>query len=226
MSAAKSNQTIRPDIYVLLAVFIFGSVFGTVYEQVYVFALYRVWVNKSGLIYGPFNPLYGLAAAAIVLVFYRVNSLPKLYFLCALAGGVFEYFTHEFEQLIFGTYSWNYYGKIGAIPSIVTHGATSGTTLPYMLYWGALGFVFVKGIYPFINKLITKRPKFLLRSLSVVTVLFFTANTFVTCAALVRQTQRHQGMEPTNAFWRVIDERFDDDFLREVYPTRPIPAAA
>lgn len=223
-SVKETQNTKRIGIHTLLAVFVAGCIIGTVYEQVYVFAIYRVWVNKSGLIYGPVNPLYGFAVTAVVLLFGRVKSPVALYLGCALACGACEYFTHELEMLIFGTYSWNYIGKAGAIPSIVTLGATSGTTLPYILYWGVLGLIFVKGVFPLIKRIVDSIPNNCTRVLSSVMILFFVGNAFITGAALFRQTQRHGGIEPANAFWQAIDDHYTDEYLSKVYPTRPLPS--
>ena len=61
----------------LFFVFLFGCVFGCIYETVLTFFMYLIGegsiviVSRSGLLYGPFNPVYGVGAALMVFFLAR-----------------------------------------------------------------------------------------------------------------------------------------------------------
>ena len=60
-----------------------------------------------------------------------------------LVGGVFEWFCSFFQELIFGTVSWSY-GKDSL-------GIFERTSLIYCFFWGFLGVLWVRVIYPYLS---------------------------------------------------------------------------
>lgn len=79
-------------------IFVLGSFFGTIYEDILSFSKHLFIKNEiylathRGVIYGPFNPLYGVG---IVLVIYllgrKKRSAAKTFIYGALLGGTIEY---------------------------------------------------------------------------------------------------------------------------------------
>ena len=63
-------------------------------------------------------------------------------------GGIVEYLFSFFQEKFFGTVSWDY--------SNLWFNINGRTSLLHCLYWGTGGVLFVKYIYPFIEKLINK----------------------------------------------------------------------
>ena len=66
--------------------FIIGAISGYIIEISWYFLKHGVWINKPGLLYGPFKPIYGLGFVLIVLIMKKFKE-KKLWFKFTL--GVF-----------------------------------------------------------------------------------------------------------------------------------------
>ena len=71
----------RKDYFNLgVLIFTLGSVFGTYYEQIFMYVtLYihqgiKLWLPRSGLIYGPLSPIYGAGALLVFIMICRWRS--------------------------------------------------------------------------------------------------------------------------------------------------------
>ncbi|MEG0179526.1 MAG: putative ABC transporter permease, partial [Oscillospiraceae bacterium] len=98
------------NFYKLVLVFFAGCVIGYAVEMLYAYALNGMWINRQGLIYGPFNQIYGLGMVLCVLVLYRLrNANAVIIFLSsAVLGSVFEYLCSFAQEMAFGCVSWEY----------------------------------------------------------------------------------------------------------------------
>ena len=80
-------------ILLLLMIFVFGGVFGFIYEELF----YRIDLGhfvKRGTTLGPWIPIYGFGAVSIVLATERLKKNPFLVFLTAAAvSGIIEFAT-------------------------------------------------------------------------------------------------------------------------------------
>lgn len=88
----------------------------------------------------------------------------------------------------------------------------------YALFWGLLGIVWVKELYPRISSLVDKIPKRLNRVLTLVLSVFMLFNMLISAMALERQSQRRNGVPPTNTISRFFDEHYPDELLKKIYP--------
>ena len=136
----------------LYIIYIIGSIFGVYFEQIRNLIKSLInngtwfWEYRRGLIYGPFNPLYGFGAMILVwLLLRKPLSNLKTFIYGSLIGGIVEYLVSFLQETFTGTTSWDYTGFIGNI--------NGRTNIPYMLVWGLLAFILVKVIYPFVSKL-------------------------------------------------------------------------
>ena len=66
------------------------------------------WQNRSALIYGPFNLVYGLGSVLFMISLYRVRNLWVVFILGTFLGGFFEYMISWLQEIIFHTTSWDY----------------------------------------------------------------------------------------------------------------------
>ncbi len=116
---------------------------------------------SSGVLYGPWTPIYGLASLIIILVsdklFYNLHMnriietliiLPIIIvlitFLEFLGGISIEYF--------FGFSFWDYTNRPYHLGKYVC--------LPFALLWGILSLIFISVLRPFIDKYIKKIPRY------------------------------------------------------------------
>lgn len=95
-------------IDVLLILFVFGGLFGFIYEEIF----YRIdlgYFVKRGTTFGPWIPIYGFGAMFIVLSTERIKKHPVLvFFIAAVVSGVLEFATGYFLFNRYGVRLWDY----------------------------------------------------------------------------------------------------------------------
>jgi len=191
-------------------IFIFGCIFGCVMEMTLHFIQNDgELVSRKGLIYGPFNPVYGLGAVLFTVFLYKRKNIIVIFFLAAILGGLFEFLCSYFQEMLFGTISWDYSNK-----PLNIGGRTSAL---YMFYWGCLGVVFIKIVYPFLSKTIEKIPIKIGNIITRIMVIFMIFNCVIYLVASLRQEERKEGVEPQNKVEKIIDEKYPDSRLDKIY---------
>jgi len=192
--------------------FIIGCIIGVYYEQILNLIQNGVWESRQGLIYGPFNPVYG-AGFALFVLFLGKNIKKRKWYLtylyACLLGGAAEFTTSWASEKLFNAESWDYSHKFLNI--------AGRTTIPYMLFWGLGGLIFMMWIYPIIVKLLNKIPYKIGRVILPILVVFMALNMFITWSALIRQANRLNDKPPANAFSRLLDRHYTDEFLARYF---------
>ena len=89
-----------------------GSFAGVVVESIWCILRHGYLESRAGLVYGPFNLLYGVGALTLTLALYRFRNRGRwLSFLGGmLVGSVVEYICSWGQELILGSRSWVYFG--------------------------------------------------------------------------------------------------------------------
>lgn len=197
-------------------IFVLGSFLGTIYEEIIGFVkhyhIYGVlfWPTRKGVIYGPFNPLYGAGIVFILLLLGRKKRSPaKTFLFGALLGGAIEYIVSLLMELVLGIVSWDYSNRPFNI-----HGRT---TLLYMIFWGFSVMLLIHIVYPYLSKLIDKIPKKINKILVPFLVIFMTFDMIVSWTALGRQILRNNGYPPYTVVGEFYDKVFPDERLKKVY---------
>lgn len=201
----------------LFFIFLVGSVLGTIYEDVLIYVQTYlntgtgVWMLHRGVIYGPFNVIYGFGAAIMcwILLRRKYNNY-QIFGLSALLGGVVEYLLSFLQEVFTGTTSWDYSNQWLNL--------NGRTTIPIMLVWGLMGLVLVKIIYPFLSDLIEKIPTRIGTPLFWVLLVFMIFNCLISWTAIIRQNLRHQGVEPFTPIGEFYDDYYSDEFLIKYFP--------
>lgn len=200
----------------LFVIFIACSIFGTVYEQIYHLINHFIrtgvfeWAIRQSVIYGPFNFIYGIGGLLMVCLLVPLkDSWKMVYGLGSLLGGAIEYLMSLFQELIFGTVSWDYHDRLLNIDG--------RTTLPYMLFWGLLCVFVVYKMYPFLSNLIEKIPVHAGTIFVNILAIIVFLDSFITLVALVRQDLRSNG-EPAYTFvGEICDMYYTDEYLNRIY---------
>ena len=68
----------------------------------------RTIVIRQGLVYGPFIQIYGMGAVAYYLLVSKIKNPKEAFFAGMIMGGTLEYLCSFFQEILFGTISWNY----------------------------------------------------------------------------------------------------------------------
>jgi len=209
------RNTVEPfavglSFYKIVWCFIIGSVIGTLYEEIITFIRLGVWENRSAVILGPFNPLYGTAFIIAILLFHNVKNPLKVLFFGAIFGGAFEYSANWAQEFFTGSVSWNYYNLFLNI--------NGRTTVIYALFWGLFILIGVKIFFPFISLLIEKIPFKVGVVLTRFLIVFLSLNMLITYTMLIRQGLRAKGIEPYTPIGKIYDEVFTDEYIQELFP--------
>ena len=190
-------------------IFIIGSVFGFFAEMIYALVYTRALEIRQGLLYGPFIQIYGIGAIAYYLLVSKIQEPKKLFFSGMLMGGVLEYLCSFFQEIFFGTISWDYSNQF-----LNFNGRTS---FIYCFYWGLIGVFFLKVVYPFllnIDKWVENK-KF--RIFSYIFIIFMIFNITISCLAANRQGERRKKIPPKNNLDIFLDRAYPDIYMDRIY---------
>ena len=197
----------------LFWIFMIGNVVGFVLETFYALIVPPHLLEwRVSVVWGPFVLVYGFGAVAITLLLYKMyNQRDFLIFLASMViGGGFEYFCSFVQQAAFGMVSWEYSDSMLNI--------SGRTNLLYSFFWGILGLVWIKDLYPVLSRFIQKIPKKVGRPLTVALSLFMIADMAVSSAAVYRQSERINHIPATNGVQTFLDTYYPDEVLKTIYP--------
>lgn len=195
-------------------VFLIGCVIGYVVETVFCFVSKGVIESRQGMIYGPFNQVYGLGAVLLVLALTPFASRGDgwLFIGGAVVGGIFEAVCSVVQEHFFGSVSWEY----SQYPYSLFGGRTN---LLLMLFWGILGVAYMRFVYPRMAKLIDRIPKAPKRFFTVVIVVFLSANMALSAMAVGRWSERVSGIPAEGSVDTWLDRRYPNELLKSIYPS-------
>lgn len=196
----------------LFWIFMTGNVVGFVLETLYALVMTGQFEVRVGLVFGPFIPVYGMGAVVITVILSRLyKQKDSMIFLASMfIGGAFEYLCSFTQQAVFGTVSWEY------SDSALNIGGR--TNLMYSFFWGILGLVWVKDLYPALSKRIQKIPKKAGRIATVVVSLLMVVDILLSVGAVYRRSQRVNNIPATNQVQEFFDTYFPDSYLDWLFP--------
>ncbi|MEG0615332.1 MAG: putative ABC transporter permease [Oscillospiraceae bacterium] len=200
------------NFYKLFWVFFIGCFVGTIIEMFFCFISMHVIESRAGVIYGPFNPVYGFGAVLMTVGLQKFANKHGIFAFIgsAIIGTAFEYFCSLFQELAFGTISWEY-----SDAPMNLHGRVA---LSFSVAWGLLGLIWIKGAYPWLSKKIEKIPNKVGKPLTIILTIFMVFNLGISAIAVARQTARHNDVPATNGFTQFIDRHYTDEYLKKIYP--------
>ncbi len=211
-----SKTTHKISFQKLFYIYIFGCVFGCLYETILTFFMYLIGkgtiviVSRSGLLYGQFNPVYGLGAALMVFFLGRKDyKWWQIILYGALIGGIFELVMGIGQELFTGTSSWNYSDQ-----PLNIFGKTS---VPIMLVWGLICYVLMKLIYPLFNKLYDKIPRKISNAVFWVLLVFMIIDCILSFSAVVRMNLRHHDQPALTPYGKFLDTVYTDERIYRSY---------
>lgn len=197
--------------------FVIGCFLGTCYEEILTFSKKGIWESRQGLIYGPLNPVYGVGVAIFVICLGKNDknrSWIKTYLYSSLLGGATEYVLNWAQEIIFHSHSWDYTGYFLNIGG--------RTTVPFMLFWGFLGLVILKILYPLVLNLLNRLPNWFGQTLYMSLLTFIIFDISISILATTRQVERRKGKKPITVIGEICDKIYTDEYLKRIYPNAKI----
>lgn len=209
--------------YLALWLFFLYGFAGVLVEMIYCWTVEFTGVieSRTGLLYLPMNPLYGLGGVVITLVLIPFVDNPLLVFLIgALVGSVIEFVASWVMEKVFGAVYWDYSDEFLNIQGRIC--------LKYAFFWGllSLGLLYVLDVlnFLFIVNVIGEHGEWLL----VVLIVLFLASVALTLATFARVKQRNAVLQarldgrdavlPQPWWGRVVDRLVPDAVLVNSFP--------
>lgn len=197
----------------LVWVFFIGCLVGYIVETLFCLVVTGSIESRQGMVYGPFSQVYGMGAVLLLLALTPLSKKGNgwLFFGSAVIGGLFEALCSLAQEAIFGTKSWHYESQ---------HIALFGgrTSVMYMLFWGILGVLYMRGIYPPIGRLFDRLTRRQQRFFAALVAVLLGLDLLLSGLAVNRWVERDKGQPPSNAVDQLMDDRFPDERMKEIYP--------
>ena len=198
------------NFYKVALICIAGSFAGVVVEILWCLFRNGYIESRSGLVYGPFNPVYGIGAVVMTLALYRYRNRSSSisFFGGAVVGSVIEYLLSWGQETLFGSTSWDY--------SHMPFNLNGRICLLYSLFWGILGVLWIKSLYPRVAQVILKIPNRFGKILTWALTVFMIFDCAMSLLAVDRWSERVRGEAPVSAVDVFFDEHFPDSRMEHI----------
>lgn len=192
----------------IIWLFVVGCIIGFVLETFWYFLKHGILINKQGVLYGPFKPVYGFGILAVTLIFEKIKtkSNTKIFLFGILIGSIYEYVLSLFQEFVLGTSTWNY--------SAFAMNLNGRIYIPYCIGWGCFALIWMQYLYPTIKKWINKIPLWF----STLVAIFMISNLIVSGLAVYEYANRANQIKPRHKILKVMDKLYDDEVMKKKFP--------
>ena len=199
------------NIYKMLLLLFIGSFAGVVIETIYCVIQNGYIESRQGLVWGPFNLLYGVGAVALTAALYKYRNRSSIISFLGgmIVGSVLEYLCSFFQELLIGSVSWDY--------SKMPFNIDGRICLLYSVFWGVLGVIWIKHIYPRIAILILKISNKIGKILVWAMTIFLLVDSLVSCVAVNRWIQRRKDIAAKDPIAEYFDVNYPDSRMESIY---------
>lgn len=197
------------NFYKIFLLFLIGSLIGDFYEIALHFLKHGEFITRSALIYGPFNPIYGIGFVMFVLILGKIKKWYNIFLIGSVIGGTFEYLCSFIQEKLFGSLSWDYKDLFLNI--------NGRTTVIIAMCWGLMALISVKLIAPFFSSMIERLPIGFGKPMTIFLAVFMTFNIVISCLAVYRDYERHKEIAPKNHLDVFLDKYYPRETIEKVY---------
>ena len=198
-------------LYKLLYIFIIASVCGYFIELIWTLVTKGIFINHSAVVIGPFNFAYGICSVALTLLLYRFKdeSYLKIFLLSFIGGSILEYIMSWGMELVLGFTAWDYSNRFLNINGRIC--------LLFSIFWGVLGVLWIKFIYPEIDKLLKKINPKIYDAVAICLTIFLIFDIALTASSVSRAHEADKGIAPSNGYERFLDNTFNSKYLKNMF---------
>ena len=209
----KKKEKLLDQFIKIFWVFIIGSLIGYVVEMIVGLVQNGHFVSRQGLLFGPFAQVYGLGILAYYFVVPKIKEgYLKIFFVTMVLGGIVEYLCSYFQELLFGTISWDY--------SNLWFNINGRTSLLHCTYWGIGGILFMKYIIPLIEDIEKLIKNNYFRTVTALFAIFMIFNIAVSSMAAIRQEERNRQIAASNNIDVFFDKYYSDEIMDTIYENK------
>lgn len=208
----KTNHFAKGNtFYKLFWVFFIGCFAGVIIETLFCIIQRGHYESRVGLIYGPFNLVYGFGALMLSSLLYKYRNRSRIYSFIGgfIIGSIVEYLCSYFQELVFGSTSWDY--------SNMPFNINGRICLLYSIFWGILGIFWIKTIYPFMSEMILKIPNKIGKKLTIILLIFMIFDSIATGFVVLRWKDRVQGIKANNVISETIDKLYPNKRMQKIF---------
>ena len=208
---SERQEKFRTTYPMLLFLFFFGSIFGFLIEGVWFFFRHGQLESHSALVWGPFCIVYGFGAMAVYLLGIALHrqKWPVQFAAFTLAGGAVEYFSGLFQELVFGSTSWDYSKHFLSLGGHVS--------LKMAVAWGAIGIAFIWLLFPVLRRLEEKLHGKKVRLICILVSAFLITDMAVSASAVLRWKDRQSGVPAASQIAVLLDTHYGDEKMEQIY---------
>ena len=191
--------------------YIFGGLTGFICETLFHLLKYNEFVNKQGMLFGPFKPLYGFGAIVMYIIYRNVKRKKHSFVFLSgiILGSLYEYFVSFFEEKFLGFNSWLY----SKGPFVIN----GRVYIPYCLLWGFI-ILFFYLIIPYLKKFYLKLNNKYFHWISILVFIFMMFNLILTLFVVSRYVDRCNDIEAKTFISKKIDSLYNDNFMKKRFP--------
>lgn len=210
------NSRINPlgliNYQTLYWLFMVGSVLGFVLEGLWSFMTAGHWEHRSAVIWGPFCIIYGIGAVVAYLISQLLLGKHVLlrFGVFSLSGALVEYFSSLFQEICFGSVSWDYSDHFLNIGGRVS--------LQMALAWGILGVLFMRFLFPPLKRVFEKLNGKKGSLICGILTVFMVINLAATFVVVIRWQRRLDNAPPNNNIECTIDYIYGDEKMERLFP--------
>lgn len=194
-------------------VFAIASIIGLIGETLVSYPIDGIWKNRTGYVWGPFSPIYGVGAVLMTLMGDRTRHRGPLavFLACALAGAGLEFFGGYTLEKFFGICAWDYSNDPF---NIMGH-----ASLKFALVWGALGMLWTEFVLPHIPETLDRLPQKVYQYGAVGMAVFFTVDSIATIVAFDCWWCELAGQAATTPFQQSMMDFFNETYMAGKFQT-------
>lgn len=198
--------------YEIFFIFVVSAILGALIEQIFCVITNGYWERRTSLVYGEFGYAYSIGGTLLTLLLYRNTKTEfwRVFFKSAIICSLAEYIMSWGEELVFGHVSWDYHNMPLNINGRIC--------FLYGCFWGVLGLVWAKIIYPGAKRLIRKVPQHIGKVLFWIFFVFLLYDTIITVCAVSAFNARKAGNPVDTPFERLMEWQFSDKYMIWTYP--------
>ena len=204
-----ANLTVIPGQ--LVWIFMGMSVVGLMGETLQHLVAFGELESRAGFIWGPFSPIYGLAAVLLTMLLEPLQDkgVPLLLTVSAVVGGSLEYFASWAMETFWGVVAWSYLN--------IPLNFDGRTDVFHCLIWGTIGVLWVKvGLQlcqRIFNHVNTAGAPY--RAATAALSIFMALDIAMTIIVLLRADARTDGIPPQNPIEQFCDTAYPTDMLQK-----------
>ena len=198
-------------LYKLLYIFIITSICGYFVELVWSFITKGIFINHSAVVIGPFNFAYGICGVLLTLLLYKFKdeSYLKIFLLSFIGGSILEYIMSWGMELVLGFTAWDYSNSFLNINGRIC--------LLFSIFWGILGILWIKILYPQIEKMLNKINPKIYKIVIICLTIFLLFDILLTVSSVNRAREADKGIPPSNGYERFLDNTFNSKYLKNMF---------